>query len=272
MSNRLAHMEKGERLRMASTLGLRDLDLHLQAKVNVETARLDAFELLLRGTDEKGPVAPTAILERVRAKGKDLEFNLAMTSRAMQISRELHAKGPRVPVAFNLDEVDLLIDGLPGAMLDIIDRHSPDEHALEIEITEHDRHHDADFIGRLLRPFAERRMKIWIDDSVIGSKDARGTGDLRRLHALPINGIKIDRSLIFGPKCSECFAHSIDNSIRAVRHTKYVARQLGIENLVVEGIENECQLAWCRSNGIPTVQGFRFHRPEALDDAMRRFG
>ena len=257
---------------MAASLNLLTLDLHLQAKVHVGSARLEAFELLLRGTDDNGPVSPMLVLERMRGSGKELDFNLAMTARALQISQTIYAKGPRVPVAFNIDEVDLLIDGLPEAILDLVDRHAPTEKAVEIEITEHDRHHDVEQIGRLLQPFADRRMEIWIDDSVIGGDDRRGVEDLRRLHALPVSGIKIDRSLIFGPNCQKCFAHSIDATTRAVRHTNYVALQHGIEHLVVEGIENECQLAWCRENDISTVQGFRFHKPESLEGAMVRFG
>lgn len=257
---------------MASSLNLLTLDLHLQAKVHVGTARLEAFELLLRGADDNGPVSPMLVLERMRGSGKVLDFNLTMAARALQISQTLYAKGPRVPVAFNIDEVDLLIDGLPEAILDLVERRAPSEKAVEIEITEHDRHHDAEAIGLLLQPFAERQMKIWIDDSVIGGNNRRGADDLRRMHALPINGIKIDRSLIIGANRNDSSVEVGEKAARAFRHTKYVAKQHGIEHLVVEGIETEQQLAWCRENDIPTVQGFRFHRPEGLEEAMLRFG
>lgn len=272
MPDRLAVLDEQARKRLAGSLGLEMLDLHLQAKVRIGDARLDSFELLLRGADASGLVDPMRIIGKVRERTIQtrLDFAEIMTCRALVISRSLRARRQPVPVAINVDETDLIIGDLPEAMLRLIEERAPDRNAIELEITEHDRIGDPQRIASILAPFAELGIRMSLDDAGIGETYEGGGEDLRRIHALPVQGIKLDRGVLFGDPSDP--ASSKRKAGRAFRHAKHIARQYGIEDIVAEGIETEAHLAWCREHAIPIAQGYRFHKPEALDAALIRFG
>ncbi|CUW41969.1 protein of unknown function (Diguanylate phosphodiesterase, EAL domain 15-259) (plasmid) [Magnetospirillum sp. XM-1] len=270
MPDRLAALDERNRQALARSLGLEMLDFHLQAKVRIGDARLDSFELLLRGSDSSGLVGPMSIIDRVKEReaGTRLDFAEIMTCRALVISRELRMRRQPVPVAINIDETDLIIEDLPEAMLRLIEERAPDERAIELEITERDRIGDPHRIAAILAPFAEKGIRMALDDAGFGESYEGGGEDLRRIHALPVQSIKLDRGVLFGDDHSS----SKKKAGRAFRHARHIARQYGIEHIVAEGIETETHLAWCREHGIPIAQGYRFHKPEALDAALVRFG
>ena len=251
MADKLALIESKERHALAGSLGLKTFDLHLQAKINLDTARVGAFELLLRADDDNGPVSPAEVISRMRQKDLAFEFTCALANRTVDISKTLHAKGLRVPVAMNLDEPEVEIEGLPARLIEIFQR-APTAQAVEIEITETDRSVDPENIALLLEPFAECGVLVWMDDACLTQED------LHRIHTLPFRGIKLDRSLLVDEKTAK----------RAFRHARHHARQHGIEHIVAEGIETEQQLNWCLGQGIPIGQGYRFHRPAPMETTL----
>lgn len=257
MADRLAQFEAQERLSLAGSLNLTALDLHLQAKVDLNAARVGSFELLLRATDDTGPVSPGDVIARMRRQGLALEFTRALADRAVIIARTLHTKHMRVPVALNLDEPEMEDPEITAAVLDAFSK-APSVRAIDVEITETDRSTCTIATARIaksLAAFAERGFMVWMDDASLSPDD------LRRLAVFPIHGIKIDRSLLKDEETAK----------RALRHIRYQAEQYGISEIVAEGIEDANQLAWCMDHCIPIGQGFRFHRPASLDATLSQF-
>jgi diguanylate cyclase (GGDEF)-like protein len=86
--------------------------------------------------------------------------------------------------------------------------------------------------------------------------DDFGTGysSLSRLHKLPVDVIKIDKSFISQSRKNEQDTLYVINAIVAA------ARALGLR-IIAEGVETEAQLRMVRQAGCDLIQGFYFGRP-----------
>jgi EAL domain-containing protein (putative c-di-GMP-specific phosphodiesterase class I) len=84
------------------------------------------------------------------------------------------------------------------------------------------------------------------------------------LRDLPLDMVKIDRGL--------ASALASDPGARAIVGTIVsFAWQLGIE-CMIEGVEDEAQVATARALGIRLMQGYHFARPERVDVALAAMG
>jgi EAL domain-containing protein (putative c-di-GMP-specific phosphodiesterase class I) len=94
--------------------------------------------------------------------------------------------------------------------------------------------------------------------------DDFGTGysNLRALMHLPIQTVKLDRSLI-------CDVATDGRVAKLVTSMLHAARALGIR-IVAEGVEEEAQAIFLRSAGCERMQGFWFARPMPADQIEAR--
>ena len=119
-------------------------------------------------------------------------------------------------------------------------------HYLKLEITESCLLETADLAPELLERLQAMGIKLCIDDF------GTGYSSLSRLHDLPIDTLKIDRSFV--------------NRLESSRHIEIVqtivtlARSLGID-AVAEGIETPSQLEKLQQFGCDLGQGYLFSQP-----------
>ena len=112
---------------------------------------------------------------------------------------------------------------------------------------------DADAAREALAAVRAAGLQLCVDD--FGS----GYSSLGLLHALPVDGLKIDRSFV-----SDLGASRAARSV--VRAVVQIANDLGLR-VVAEGIETEAQLAVLRELGCPLGQGYLFSKPVPPDEA-----
>ena len=106
---------------------------------------------------------------------------------------------------------------------------------------------DADVGIRHLARSSALGVRIAIDDFGIGYSS------LARLRRLPVDTLKVDRSFVMG-----LGRHEEDDEI--VRAIVALAKSIGLA-VVVEGVEDEVQLAGARRLGCDAGQGFLWSRP-----------
>jgi len=99
----------------------------------------------------------------------------------------------------------------------------------------------------ILTQLRERGILLSIDDF------GTGYSSLSYLKQLPLDELKIDRSFILGIR-SENDDAPIVTSIISMAHSLSL-------RVVMEGIENERQLIFCRERGCDEYQGFLFSKP-----------
>jgi len=124
--------------------------------------------------------------------------------------------------------------------------------AVVVEITETFLANDLASARRHIERLSAMGVLVALDDF------GAGYSNLRALVHLPIDTIKIDRSLIADvgrdPRVSRL--------LRALLHT---SRALGVA-VVAEGVETEAQAIFLRAAGCARMQGFLFARPAPADE------
>ena len=130
--------------------------------------------------------------------------------------------------------------------------------ALTVEITETFLLQDLALSRRHIERLAAKGVNVALDDF------GTGYSNLRALMHLPIQTVKLDRSLIDDvgrdPRVSKLVASLL-----------HAARSLGVR-IVAEGVEHESQALFLRSAGCERMQGYFFARPmpAAAMEAMLR--
>jgi EAL domain-containing protein (putative c-di-GMP-specific phosphodiesterase class I) len=233
---------------IARALDRGQIQAHFLPKVDLRSARVVGVEALARWIHPTGGVIPAGSFMDLIADGGHLR---ALTEKVLEFSTraagdwwrsglglQLSLNLPLGPVAANwnlpLQVTDALAaSGLPGD-------------ALQFEVTEDGLLADPEIAARLLGDLNELGATISIDDF--------GTGhfSLRQLKRLPLEELKLDRSLISGLDEEE------NRSI--VRSTIHLAHQMGIQ-VVAEGVESETAWRQLRSMGCERAQGYLIAKP-----------
>jgi diguanylate cyclase (GGDEF)-like protein/PAS domain S-box-containing protein len=166
---------------------------------------------------------------------------------------------PHLDLSVNLSAHQLTDPDLLGYIRDVLSSSGIAPTTLSLEMTETSLVQNLGEASRTLGGLAELGVGILIDDF------GTGYSSLAYLKHLPVHGLKIDRAFIRDI--------SDDPNDRAiVASVIELARQLGI-GAVVEGVENEEQLATVQSLGCTVVQGHFYApalAPEEFESWLRK--
>ena len=122
---------------------------------------------------------------------------------------------------------------------------------LSLEITESVFLQDEVANLKVLRDLKALGLRLHLDDF------GTGYSSLQALLKLPLDGIKIDRSLVKVTGNDGNAEHIIESVVS-------MARRMGCIT-VAEGVETKAQLNTIRELGCDFIQGYYFHKPLALD-------
>jgi EAL domain-containing protein (putative c-di-GMP-specific phosphodiesterase class I) len=155
-------------------------------------------------------------------------------------------------VSCNVSPRDLLDPGFSRKLIQRLGQTALPATALTVEITETFLLQDMALARRHIERLAAKGVNVALDDF------GTGYSNLRSLMHLPIQTVKLDRSLI-------------DDVGRDARVSKLVAsmlhaaRSLGVR-IIAEGVEHEAQALFLRSAGCDRMQGYFFARPMPADE------
>jgi diguanylate cyclase (GGDEF)-like protein/PAS domain S-box-containing protein len=225
------------------------LTLHYQPRLSLADGRVVGVEALLRWPHPThGMVPPSEFIPIAEESGIIVALGEWVLRRACRDARGWLDAG-RSPgrVAVNVSARQLLHgDFFDGLLQGLADAGLPAT-ALELELTEsmaltgHAQAH------ALLQAVADRGVSLAVDDF------GTGYSSFEYLSSLPIDTLKIDRSLLRGP-VPDARARGIIRAIVAM------AEALGL-SAVMEGVETAEQADFLREIGCPQVQGFFYARP-----------
>jgi diguanylate cyclase (GGDEF)-like protein len=207
-------------------------------------------ELLLRWRDpDRGPLAPDAFLNVLESTSFADHVASWVLDEAVRTARAFANEGRDLSVWMNVGPRTLnatFVRSLDAR----IAAHGIDPRKLVIEVNEKIVAADRE-VAPALHALRERGVAVAIDDF------GTGHSSLGRIRELPIDIIKLDRSLIAG----------LDDSERArgvVEAVFRLARELGVEALA-EGIETAGELDYVVRSGCPLGQGYVLSRPMPID-------
>jgi len=220
-----------------------------------EDKDLVGFEALARWTSPVFGIVPPdqfiPIAEKSGAIHEIGDWVLAEACRDLAAFRTAH-QDVEAKMSINASVNQLTSASFPRSVLDAASSSGVPPENLVIEVTE-SVFADQEVIGETLGDLHDLGAKLSLDD--VGT----GYASLSQLAALPIDWIKIDRSLTAPGR-----GYKWEQVLRAV---VALGRSLGME-VVAEGMETSEHIELARSVGCSMLQGFHLSLPESIDKIL----
>ena len=257
------HSEIVQRLdlehRLRAALSERQFALYYQAQVDVASNRIDSVEALLRWNDPaRGLIPPGEFLPILESTGMIMDVGDWVLEQAAAECARWGALGVApIRVAVNISGIQLRQKSFPERILDVHRRmEACGGFGLELEITESTLLHDIAGVTRMLGNLRTSGVRIALDDF------GTGYSSLSLLSKLPVDVLKLDRSFVAGVP-HDC------SSMALVENVLRLATALRLTT-VVEGVENDEQLAALRAMRCDKWQGYLHGRPMPPEKILSR--
>jgi diguanylate cyclase (GGDEF)-like protein len=226
------------------------LTLVYQPLVTMAARTVRSLEALVRWTHPQlGPVSPAEFVplaERTGGARRLTDWVLKAAIRQMGAWRE---QGLDMQLAVNLSASDILDPQLGDQILALLRAHSVHPTALLLEITESAVMLDPQGAARNMQLLRIAGVRFAIDDF------GTGHSSLSKLSLLPVDELKIDRSLI---------TQAVQGNVTIVTSTIELGHSMGLK-VVAEGVEDADAWGLLRRLGCDFAQGYLISRPLAVE-------
>lgn len=222
--------------------------LHYQPQIRLDSMQVEGYEALVRWQHpEFGLLYPDRFIPLAERSGFIVALGWEVLRLACEELARWQAQGVHAWLAVNVSPLQLRQPDFSQRLLGTLQHYDVRRDSLELEITETavlDQEGQAiEHLSRL----REAGLSISLDDF------GQGYAGFSHLQSLPLNRLKIDRTLI------DQLSNSHDDS-PIVTSTIILAKRLGLE-VVAEGVETREQLVCLRLAGCDIAQGYHFSRP-----------
>ena len=226
-----------------------------QPQYTIFDKRLRGFETLIRMNAPGGvKIPPSEFIGIAELSDLVLDIDTFVIKRALEEFREIcYTSGNTITLALNISAKDIARSGFADRLLDIVTELQFPTECLEIEITEYSFAEDTNHTIENIKKLRDRQIMIALDDF--------GTGytSLEQLMKLPINLVKIDKSLI-------------DNLVRNDMNMDFVKSVIYMGHLmdaevIAEGVEDDNQVECLKELDCDFVQGYVWGKPMEYDEA-----
>jgi diguanylate cyclase (GGDEF)-like protein/PAS domain S-box-containing protein len=244
----------------------RELRVHYQPVIDLDSARLVGFEALIRWEHpERGLIPPMEFVPLAEETGLIVPLGVWALEEACTQAVRWHEAAPDDPpltMSVNLSPRQLAEPALPNDVARVLHATGIHPSALWLEITESTLMRDTESALSVLNALRALGLHLAVDDF------GTGYSSLAYLERLPVEALKIDRSFVDGVgvrKDSTAIVGAVVGLARALQLTT-----------VAEGIETPDQLRRLRAMGCELAQGYLFgpaRPPEAFGrDPRRTYG
>lgn len=226
-----------------------ELAVVYQPIFNFDTSEIESVEVLARWITKEGIlVMPDVFIPMAEHTVRISELTKVIISKALS---DLPSAFSGLSIHVNLSAKDLLNSDLLEWLLDTEIFEEVGRPRIVLELTE-----TAILAGGIkaaenLRRLRAAGFRIALDDFGVGQSS------LSRIHTLPLDQIKIDKSFC-------CDTNENEHGWQIIATILALSRQLGLE-CIVEGIETESQALKARSLGLRLMQGYYFSKPLSSD-------
>lgn len=241
----VAEARNAQRLRAALDAG--QLLPHYQPLVDLRSGRTVVLEALLRWEHpELGTLPPAAFLPAVEAGSLIVPVGRAVLEAALSTLADLDRSGlaPAGGMAVNVASGQLARPGLAVDVLAALARHDVAPARLHLEITETTALPDPALAYAELSRLTDVGVHVVIDDFGVG------WSNLSRVLELPVDALKLDRSIAGAVLCDPRAAAMVEATVA-------LATGLGLQ-VTAEGIESEAVRRRLTAAGCQWGQGWLF--------------
>ncbi|HEX2084508.1 MAG TPA: EAL domain-containing protein [Solirubrobacteraceae bacterium] len=225
-----------------------ELTLHYQPIADAGSHRIRSVEALVRWRHpRRGLIPPVSFVPVVEESDLVWDFTAHTLNLALRQARAWRSCGIDLPIAVNLSSSVVTDPRLPEELSGLLTRHRLPPSVLELEVTESAIMTDLDASAAALAQLSELGVGlIALDDF------GTGHSSLARLHALPIQRLKIDR--MFVRRVTQ------DGDVTVIEAIIALAAKLGLTT-TAEGVEDAQTWERLAELGCDTAQGYCLSRP-----------
>lgn len=235
----------------------RELELHYQPIVDLNTARIERVEGLLRWRHPSLGLLPPAdfveMMELSNLNSDILEYTLDL---ALGQYAAWQASGRTMPISINVSGATVHDAALVTRIIERLADAAVPRHAIGLELAERQL-----LLGSGISDESMRRLTdagVWLTIDHFGT----GTSPLAGLRHIRAHSLKIDRTLVEDLRSGD---GSLISGIVTIAHN------LGML-LVAEGVDDELSVRWLKANGADRVQGQFLAPPAGADETELLFG
>lgn len=235
---------------LRGALRKQELEVFFQPQANLTSGEIDGVEALVRWRHpSRGIIMPDDFIPLAEQTGLILALGDWVLRAACTQSAEWIRSGMRpLRLAVNISARQLDQPGLPDIVEGVLSDTGFSSNLLELEVTETATMRDPVKSIKALHDLRDLGLRISMDDF------GTGYSSLAHVKDLPLDSLKIDRSLISGVTKSRSYA-AIATAIVAM------ADIMDLE-VVAEGVETPGQLAFVKDIRCDRYQGFLLGHPE----------
>jgi len=257
-TTRNAHWQLESALHRA--IGLNQLELAYQPKIDVATGMVVGAEALMRWQRDGTTVPPSEFIPAAEDSGLIVPLTeWALAEACRQLDAWARAGLRKVPLSVNISGHHLQRGDLIAPVKRALLASGVDAAQLELELTETAMMRNLDVVLPQLEALKALGVALSIDDF------GTGYSSLAYLKRLPIDTLKIDRSFVGELESSR-------DSAALVGAILAMGRGLRL-SVVAEGVETQAQMRHLARLGCRQMQGFLFSTPvraPAFADLLRR--
>ena len=241
-------------------------ELHYQPLVDAHGRVISAEALLRWRHPQRGLVPPGVFIPVAEQTGLIAPIGAWVVRETVRQAAFWRAGGLEVRVACNVSPVQFAVGDFYAVVKDALAGSGLPPTLLELEVTEGLLMNDSVAVAQKLACLRGEGVRVAVDDF------GAGYSSLSRLHHLPIDTLKVDRTFTSEVRSGrQACGRNVDcrTSLRqrtaVVRSVVALAQNLGL-HLVAEGVENDQQFRFLRRIGYDALQGFLFSRPVPADE------
>ena len=224
-----------------------------QPKINIQTKKCTGAEALVRWNHPvNGFVSPEDFVPVAEETGLIIELGEWILRTACTKMRDLQSLGyTGLTVAVNISAVQFTDGNLLPMVTKALTDTKINPELLELEITESAVMHDPAEVIRSLHQLSQHGLKLAIDDF------GTGYSSLAYLKKFPVHTLKIDRAFITD-------VSSDNDDVAIVEAVLGLGKHFNMK-VVAEGVEEESQLEFLKSQGCDIAQGYFISKPLKSD-------
>ncbi len=232
--------------------------LMYQPQVDIDTGGIIGLEALLRWHHPNlGLVSPDRFIQIAENIGLIVPIGEWVLRTACCQAREWQDKGlPAVTVAVNISAIQFRQEGFCKLIRRVLDETGLAPQCLELELTESLLLENADLMLSVVQELKAMGLTLAIDDF------GTGYSSLSYLKHFPVSKIKIDRSFI-----RDVAGNPDDAAITTAIIS--MAKSLNLK-VIAEGVEDDAQMSFLRTQRCDEIQGYYFSKPLAVDKVAEK--
>ncbi|MHC1724391.1 MAG: putative bifunctional diguanylate cyclase/phosphodiesterase [Aminipila sp.] len=243
--------------KLKNALANNELKVFYQPVADLGTMDVVGYEALSRWELDGRLLPPGEFVPIAKAIGEIPKIdNWVLRQACLQCMSWQETAVRKLSISVNISFKQLKETDFYTSVMDALEFSSLDPSCLKLEITEHEAMEDVELTLEVLSKLRAVGVSICLDDF------GTGYSSLSYMNKLPIDTLKIDRSLI----------NAIDRNFKTleiVRSIVAMAHTLGIR-VIAEGVERESQLGLLRWMGCGAVRGYFISKPKPPQEFYRR--